>query len=72
MKQRKTRVLLYDSTEQNKRELARCMASSMYELELLKAFWEDIIFRYPSRSNRIATETLALVKLAIAEKIGKN
>lgn len=72
MKQRKTRVLPYDSTEQNKRELARYMASSMYELELLKAFWEDIIFRYPSRSNRIATETLALVKLAIAEKIGKN
>jgi len=48
------------------------MVSSMYELELLKSFWEDIIFRYPSRSNRIATETLALVKLAIAEKIGKN
>ena len=76
MRQRQTRLEPYDSTERNQRELERYRTMSTKELHALQQFWINRLCNLDicSELNRVnpSTEILALVKLAIAERIGKK
>lgn len=69
MKQRKTRQPVYDTTARNQQGLQRYMGMTQTEIKKLIAWWVE---RNSDALNQTTvTEVLALLQLALAEKIGK-
>lgn len=69
MKQRQTRQPAYDTTARNQKELQRYKGLNRREIETLILWWVE---RRRCGNDALVTEILALLQLALAEKIGKN